>query len=69
MAEVIRGALDGYWDRQADPDAALAAAFEAGMRLPDALIAATAIEHELSLFTRNRSDFEKVRGLQIREIR
>lgn len=41
---------------------------ETGIRLPDALIAATAIEHRLSLFTRNRSDFEKVRGLRIREI-
>jgi hypothetical protein len=34
----------------------------------DALIAATAIEHRLSLYTRNRSDFENVRGLRIREI-
>lgn len=42
---------------------------EAGIRLPDALIAATAIEHKLNLFTRNRSDFERVRGLRIREIR
>lgn len=42
---------------------------ETGIRLPDALIAATAIEHKLSLFTRNRSDFDKVRGLRIREIR
>ena len=41
---------------------------ESGIRLPDALIAATAIEHKLSLFTRNRSDFEKVRGLRIRSI-
>ena len=41
---------------------------ETGIRLPDALIAATALEHKLSLFTRNRSDFEKVRGLRIREI-
>jgi predicted nucleic acid-binding protein len=41
---------------------------ESGIRLPDALIAATAIEHKLSLFTRNRSDFEEVRGLRIREI-
>ncbi len=40
---------------------------EIGIRLPDALIAATAIEHKLSLFTRNRSDFEKVRGLRIRQ--
>jgi len=41
---------------------------ESGARLPDALIAATAIEHKLSLFTRNRSDFEKIPGLRIRDI-
>lgn len=41
---------------------------ETGIRLPDALIAATAIEHKLGLYTRNRSDFEQVRGLRIREI-
>jgi len=41
---------------------------ETGVRLPDALIAATAIEHKLSLFTRNRSDFEKVAGLRLRDI-
>lgn len=41
---------------------------EVGIRLPDALIAATAIEHKLSLFTRNRGDFNNVSGLRIREI-
>jgi len=41
---------------------------ESGIRLPDALIAATAVEHKLSLYTRNRSDFDGVRGLRIREI-
>ena len=41
---------------------------ETGIRLPDALIAATAVENKLSLFTRNRSAFEKVPGLRIREI-
>jgi toxin FitB len=41
---------------------------ESGIRLPDSLIAATAVEHKLSLFTRNRSDFEGIRGLRIREI-
>jgi len=41
---------------------------ETGVRLPDALIAATAIEHKLSLFTRNRSDFEKIGGLRLRDI-
>lgn len=39
-----------------------------GVRLPDALIAATAIEYKLSLFTRNRSDFDSLPGLRIRDI-
>lgn len=42
---------------------------EAGIRLPDALIAATAVEHRLSLATRNRRDFEGVRGLRLRSLR
>ena len=41
---------------------------ESGIRLPDALIAATALEHGLSLVTRNRSDFEKVRQLRLRAL-
>ncbi len=36
------------------------------IRLPDALIAATALEHRFTLTTRNRRDFDKVRGLRIR---
>jgi predicted nucleic acid-binding protein len=35
-------------------------------RLPDMLIAATAIEHGLTLVTRNVRPFESVRGLRIR---
>ena len=35
------------------------------LRVPDALIAATALENHLTL-TRNRKDFDKVRGLRIR---
>lgn len=38
---------------------------EHGMRLPDALIAATALEFDLSLLTRNRRDFEFVVGLRL----
>ncbi|TMD59348.1 MAG: type II toxin-antitoxin system VapC family toxin [Chloroflexi bacterium] len=34
---------------------------------PDALIAATALEHSLELVTRNRRDFESVRGLRLRD--
>ncbi len=39
------------------------------IRLPDALIAASAIEHGLQLITRNIKDFERVRGLRIRSLR
>ena len=41
---------------------------ESGVRLPDALIAATALEGGLSLATRNRSDFDRVRGLRFRTL-
>lgn len=37
-----------------------------GIRLPDALIAATAIEHRLTLVTRNTRDFEGVKGLKVK---
>lgn len=36
------------------------------LRMPDALIAATALENRLTLTTRNRKDFDRVRGLRIR---
>jgi len=42
---------------------------EVGTRLPDALIAATALEHRLMLATRNRHDFERIRGLRLRALR
>jgi toxin FitB len=41
---------------------------ETGLRLPDALIAATAMEHRLGLATRNTKRFEPVRGLRIRSL-
>jgi toxin FitB len=37
-----------------------------GLRTPDALIAATALEHQLVLMTRNERDFRTVRGLKMR---
>ncbi len=36
------------------------------LRMPDALIAATALENRLALMTRNQKDFGKVRGLRVR---
>jgi len=37
-----------------------------GLRTPEALIAATAIEHQLMLVTRNTRDFRAARGLKLR---
>lgn len=42
---------------------------EHDLRLPDALIAATALEHDLQLSTRNVKDFDRVRGLRLRALR
>jgi toxin FitB len=42
---------------------------ESGLRMPDALIAATALEHGLSLATRNRHHFQPVQGLRLRALR
>lgn len=41
---------------------------ENGLRMADALIAATALERHLGLATRNKKDFEPVRGLRIRAL-
>lgn len=41
---------------------------ETGIRLPDALIAATAIERRLDLASRNARDFRRLRGLRLRSL-
>ena len=41
---------------------------EFGLRLPDALIAATALINHLQLSTRNTKDFDQVRGLRLRSL-
>jgi toxin FitB len=38
---------------------------ESSIRTPDALIAASALEHGLSLMTRNRRDFSGITGLKL----
>lgn len=38
-----------------------------GIRTPDALIAGTALRHQLELVTRNRRDFGRVDGLAVRD--
>jgi len=57
--------------REVDVDRAIAEragriARESGTRLPDALIAATALERGLSVVTRNRKHFEPIRGIRLR---
>jgi predicted nucleic acid-binding protein len=37
-----------------------------GVRMPDALIAATALVHQLTLVTRNVGDFRRIPGLRVR---
>lgn len=39
-----------------------------GLRLPDALIAATALDRRLGLVTRNTRDFSSINGLRIRSL-
>ncbi|OGN85995.1 MAG: hypothetical protein A2X23_06320 [Chloroflexi bacterium GWC2_73_18] len=41
---------------------------ETGLRTPDALIAATAVEHGLALLTRNRAEFGRVAGLRMADL-
>ena len=41
---------------------------EFGLRLPDAIIAATALERHLQLATRNLKHFNTVRGLRVRAL-
>jgi predicted nucleic acid-binding protein len=41
---------------------------ETRIRMPDALIAATALEHRLAVATRNTKDFQPVRGLRLRAL-
>lgn len=38
----------------------------AGLRMPDALIGATGLVHQLTLLTRNVADFRKAAGLRVR---
>lgn len=42
---------------------------DTNLRLPDALIAATALEHGFNLATRNNADFAPVTGLRVRALR
>lgn len=66
MIGLVLGAMEEHPVDRAVADRAGRLRRRYGMRTPDALIAATAVEHDLTLVTRNRADFAAVKGLRIR---
>ena len=67
---LVQRLLDPFRELAVDRDVAERAGRirrETGIATPDALIAATAIAHDLTLLTRNRRDFEPVKRLRIRD--
>ena len=69
---VIRRLLASMTERAVDRQIAEEAGrirAETGIRLPDALIAATAVVHTLTLHTRNVRDFKRVPGLRLHPTR
>ena len=67
---LVQRLLDPFRELAVDRDVAERAGRirgETGIAAPDALIAATAIAHDLTLLTRNRRDFEAVKRLRIRD--
>lgn len=66
--EVVRTLLGGFAELPVDRNVAERAGRirrETGLRTPDALIAATALEHGLTLLSRNARDFSRVEGLRL----
>lgn len=67
---VVRRMLEPYTEIDVDRRVAERAGRllrEHGVPMPDALIAATAREHSLTMVTRNVRDFERVPRLRVRE--
>jgi toxin FitB len=70
--DAVRRLLAPFRELQVDRETAERAGRirrEAGIRMPDALIAATALVHGLGVATRNHRDFDRVRGLRLRALR
>jgi predicted nucleic acid-binding protein len=70
--DLIRNLLDPFHELAVDRAVAERAGRirrETGIRTPDALIAATALVHRLSLVSRNERDFRRVHGLRLRRLR
>lgn len=65
----LLGAMTEYPVDRRIADTAGRVRLEAGVRLPDALIAATALVHGLIVYTRNVKDFRRVSGLRVRSPR
>lgn len=70
--QAVAAVLAPFRELPVDRDVAEAAGRlrrETGVRLPDALVAATALVAGLPLLTRNRRDFERVPRLRLRSPR
>ena len=70
--ETVRRLLDAFEEVPVDRNVAEQAGRirrVSGLRTADALIAATAMEHQLTLLTRNVRDFRPARGLSVRSPR
>ncbi len=64
-AEFVEAAVVLWLDRRiADQTIEIRRQFKS-IKLPDAIIAATALTHQLTLLTRNVSDFSKIPGLTV----
>jgi toxin FitB len=67
--ETVRRLLEPFEEVQVDRSVAERAGHlrrAGGLRTPDALIAATTLEHKLVLVTRNTRDFKAARDLKLR---
>lgn len=71
-SDLVRTLLEPFREVVVDGDVADRAGRirrQTTLRLPDALIAATAIQHGLGLVTRNEKHFAQVRQLRLRRLR
>ena len=65
MRRLLAGMTEIAVDRRVADRAGILRRETSGLRLPDALIAASALEHGLALVTKNQRDFKRVPALRL----